>query len=287
MPRSGLGVASQPSDTSAVSGTAISSTKFNTIMTDVYSLFNTAWPVSLSPTASDLGALTTSTAFTSYVSAVTSQSFSDTEKAQARTNIGAAKNDAAPVGSVYWFLLLSPPTGYLELDGRTIGSASSGATALASADASQLFAVIWDNTSNTVSPIQTSSGIATTRGASAAADFAANKRLPLPDARGEFIRSLSNGRASVDVSRALGSAQTEMIGPHNHTGTASAAGAHSHGIQGGGGSGDVTKYRDGSGSTYNGETDTAPDHTHTLVINNNSGTENRPRNLAFLCCIKY
>ena len=55
MPRNGSGVASQPTSTAAVSGDTISSTKFNSIMADIYSLFNTAWPLSLSQNLAALG----------------------------------------------------------------------------------------------------------------------------------------------------------------------------------------------------------------------------------------
>lgn len=76
------------------------------------------------------------------------------------------------------------PTGYVLASGNTIGSASSGATERANADTQNLFTLLWNSTDNTTFPIQTSGGAGTTRGASAAADFAANKRFPLPDKRG-------------------------------------------------------------------------------------------------------
>lgn len=72
------------------------------------------------------------------------------------------------------------PAGTVAMDGGTIGDASSGGTSRANADAADLFAVLWNGSTNAVLPIQNSSGAATTRGASAAADFAAHKRLPVP-----------------------------------------------------------------------------------------------------------
>lgn len=82
-----------------------------------------------------------------------------------------------------WVLTPDPvmPTGCVLPNGGTIGSASSGATNRANADTADLFAFYWRITSNTDYPIQDSAGAASTRGASAAADFAANKRLPLPN----------------------------------------------------------------------------------------------------------
>lgn len=69
-------------------------------------------------------------------------------------------------------------TGAVRCNARTIGSASSGASELASATTAALFAFLWNNLSNTAAPV--SGG----RGASAAADFAANKVIGLPDMRG-------------------------------------------------------------------------------------------------------
>lgn len=68
--------------------------------------------------------------------------------------------------------------GWTRANGRTIGSASSGATERANADASALFAYLWNNFSDTVCPVSTG------RGANAAADFAANKTITLLDWRG-------------------------------------------------------------------------------------------------------
>jgi hypothetical protein len=73
------------------------------------------------------------------------------------------------------------PSGCVVPNGGTIGSASSGATNRANADTADLFAFYWGLTNNTDYPIQDSTGAASTRGASAADDFAANKRFPLPN----------------------------------------------------------------------------------------------------------
>lgn len=67
--------------------------------------------------------------------------------------------------------------GAVRLNGRTLGNTSSGATEHAAADAVNLFAVIYNACSNTQAPV--SGG----RGANAAEDFAANKRITLPDWR--------------------------------------------------------------------------------------------------------
>lgn len=91
-------------------------------------------------------------------------------------------------------LALAAPAGWVISDGGTIGSAGSGATNRANADTSALFTLLWNGTLNAVLPIQDAAGGASVRGGSAAADFAANKRLPLPDLRGVVLRGLDLGR---------------------------------------------------------------------------------------------
>ena len=90
------------------------------------------------------------------------------------------------------------PPGYVLADGRTIGSASSGATNRANADCEALFSLLW--TVMPTLPIYTFEGVASTRGANAAADFAANKQLTIFDARGRVLAGLDNmGGAAAGV----------------------------------------------------------------------------------------
>ena len=81
-------------------------------------------------------------------------------------------------GDVLWLDMQGTRTGWVRDNGRTIGSSSSGATERANADTAALFAYLWNNFSNTICPVSTG------RGANAAADFAANKTITLPDKRG-------------------------------------------------------------------------------------------------------
>lgn len=113
-----------------------------------------------------------------------------------------------------------PGRRWLLCDSSTIGNASSGATALASAEAQELFEYMWSTYSNGLCPIYTSAGAVSTRGASAAADWSANKRLALLDWRGLFPRVHHSGSDNneVDVSRALGSLQGDEIRSHTHGG---------------------------------------------------------------------
>ncbi|MDY0072483.1 MAG: hypothetical protein RBR77_07515 [Thauera sp.] len=174
-------------------------------------------------------------------------------------------------GMVAPFARSTAPSGWIKANGGTIGNAASGATTRANADTSALFSLLWSEFDNTALPIQDSSGAASTRGASAAADFAANKRLPIHDARGEFIRGLDDSRG-VDSGRALGSAQLDAFQGHKHS-----TDAHTGATSRDGGS--FSTSATSSASVGDPITDGANGTPRTAA-------ETRPRNLAFLYCIK-
>ena len=119
---------------------------------------------------------------------------------------------------------------WLRADGRTIGNGSSGGTARANADMSALFTVLWTNFTNTELPIQDSSGGASTRGASAAADFAANKRMPLPDLRGRVIAGMDNpgGGAANRITDAQADINGGVFGAESVTLTSAGIPSHGH-----------------------------------------------------------
>jgi hypothetical protein len=75
-------------------------------------------------------------------------------------------------------------TGWVRCNGYTIGSATSGATERANADCQALFNYLWVTDVN----LPVSSG----RGASAAADWSANKQIGLPDWRGYALGALDD-----------------------------------------------------------------------------------------------
>jgi len=82
-------------------------------------------------------------------------------------------------------------SGFVRANGRTIGSATSGATERANSDCQSLFQYLWGGDAT----LAVSGG----RGATAAADWAANKTIALPDMRGRTIAGLDdmgNGAAS-------------------------------------------------------------------------------------------
>jgi hypothetical protein len=75
-------------------------------------------------------------------------------------------------------------SGFVRANGRTIGSATSGATERANADCQVLFQYLWDTDANLT--------VSTGRGASSAADWAANKTIALPDWRGRVVAGLDD-----------------------------------------------------------------------------------------------
>lgn len=95
--------------------------------------------------------------------------------------IAAAVLAAIPVGTVWAYHSGFLGTGWLFLNGNTIGNASSNASARANADTWSLFNTLWYSDINLV--IYTSAGAVTSRGANPTVDFAANKALALPDYR--------------------------------------------------------------------------------------------------------
>ena len=134
-------------------------------------------------------------------------------------------NSMVPIGVPLPFLgsVAYLPADHLICDGSTIGDASSGATARANADAQTLFTLLWNSIANTELVIQTSSGSPTTRGASAAADFGAHKRMPLPDMRSYTIGGYKSGDPTFGT---LG----KQVGEAAHVLTVAELAAHTHSV---------------------------------------------------------
>jgi microcystin-dependent protein len=199
-----------------------------------------------------------------------------------------AATTATPSGAVMAFAMNSPPTGWLKCNGAAVSRATYSA----------LF-----------------TAIGTTFGVGDG-----STTFNLPDLRGEWVRGWDDGR-SVDTGRVFGSAQSEMIGPHNHgatsvsssssstsgtfSGTTSSDGAHTHTV---GANNDWSTFAytsasaNGAAVASSVSTSSNGAHTHTVsgaisastttstststTVSNNSGTENRVRNIALLYCIK-
>jgi microcystin-dependent protein len=90
-------------------------------------------------------------------------------------------------GDVKFTIKTIADAGWVLCNDGTIGNAASGASALASANTYPLFRLIWVNINNEFALIYNSDGSASTRGATASADFAANKRLSLTKMLGRAL----------------------------------------------------------------------------------------------------
>ncbi len=119
-------------------------------------------------------------------------------------------------------------TGYVRLNGNTIGSATSGAGERANADTQTLFQYLWDTDPNLV--------VGAGRGVSSIADWNANKSITLPDLRGRTIAGLDGmgftlaGRLTSTYTTGTPDLLGSGAGAESQTLTAAQIPAHSHPI---------------------------------------------------------
>lgn len=137
----------------------------------------------------------------------------------------------ASTGDVKWRLEQSTIAGWVRVNGKTIGNASSGASERANADTQALFIYIWQTYANAISPVLGG------RGASALADFNAGKQITLLDARDRTILGLDDmGNAALGglgvVPFTTGNATTggSSAGEAAHALSGTENGPHVHGI---------------------------------------------------------
>lgn len=134
-------------------------------------------------------------------------------------------------GDVVWLDQAGTRTGWVRDNGRTIGSATSGASERANADVSALYTFLWATYPDSACPVNGG------RGATAAADFAANKWITLPDKRGRGPHGLDD-MGNTAASRLTGTTFTfgDAItagatgGESAHTLTAGELALHTHGV---------------------------------------------------------
>ncbi len=172
------------------------------------------------------------------------------------------------VGTYMYCMSLTATLGTNEwviCDGRTIGAVGSGAVIRANGDMWSLYSGLWSLFANTELPIQDSAGTPTTRGASATADFAALKRMPLPDMRGRTLIGMDNNgsgsanritAAWADVMGGNGGTETHTLSiaempAHNHNGILGLAGGGASQFSGGGASGSAALSSQGGGGAHN------------------------------------
>lgn len=125
--------------------------------------------------------------------------------------------------------------GWILANDGSIGNAASGATTRANADTVNLFTLFYGLPFTLT--LQDSAGATVARGASAAADYAANRRLVIPKALGRSIAVAGSGSGL--TARLLGDGTK---GAETETPTLAKTAVHNHGIPG-------SSSASGSGST--------------------------------------
>lgn len=177
----------------------------------------------------------------------------------------------------------SAPTGYVRLNGRTIGNPLSGATERANADCEALFGFLWEQDPNLV--------VSGGRGATWIGDWAAAKTITLPDFRDRApvgMGGMGNTKSTLIADGQTDDGDTDVLGAtggegkhplilaelaaHSHTGTALSAGNHTHSANTKPGPGNGGAYltrveSEGVVSAIN-SINSAGAHIHTLSINN-------------------
>lgn len=169
-------------------------------------------------------------------------------------------------GAIFFFPANAAPSGYLELD----GSLKSRAT----------YASLYTFAA-------ASGNISANDGAWTAGQFSpgdGSTTFRIPDCRGYFLRGWADA-GSVDSGRVIGSTQSSANLSHSHTASDSGH-THSQIIQSGaGGAVNPIAANTTSAATTSAAVATGTGNANVTVAAS-GGTEARPVNLAFICCIK-
>jgi microcystin-dependent protein len=196
---------------------------------------------------------------------------------------GVDPNAIFQTGDVMWIDRQGTRTGWVRDNGRTLGSATSGAAERANADAQPLFEYLWNNYPDSLCPVVSG------RGGSSLSDWTANKQITLPDKRGcaptgldDMGNSAATRFTSVPIISGGVTAPGSVIGgnthtlsaaqmpSHNHTGSGTTDGqnqSHTHSQLASASSGQYTS--GGSNGPLGSGSQTGPasnDHTHTFNL---------------------
>lgn len=158
--------------------------------------------------------------------------------------------------------------GWLYADSETIGDASSGAD-FADTRYLSLFYELWTDYLDAELPILTSLGGASTRGASAAADWALHKRMTLPylNGRAAIARDNQGGTSANVITDAQADLTGGTFGEETHTLTVAELAAHTHTLDSGtaGGGAAVNTKIDPTATTTATTNSTGSDDPHNNV----------------------
>jgi microcystin-dependent protein len=169
------------------------------------------------------------------------------------------QNAANLVGMVAAFPATSPPPGWLKLNGALLTRAS--------------YPALWAYAQSSGALVSEATWTASAWGSFSSGDGSTTFRLP--DARGEFLRYFNDGHASKDVGRVIGSGQLDAFQGHNHSvlQTANTTGSNSLSKTG--------------SDVFTSGTLVASPTTDFVNGTPRTASETRPRNVAWLACVKY
>lgn len=188
--------------------------------------------------------------------------------------------ELSQTGDFKWRPVNTTLSGWVRANGRTIGSATSGATERANADCEDLFLFLWNNLANGQAAV--SSG----RGATAAADFAANKTIAVPDLRcstpmgvADMGSSTATGYASAPFAHGAAITAGSLVGANTQTLTTGQLPSHTHPFSATSGGGAAHTHSIGGATSSDGAhthdsgtitvTGTVGSHTHTTGTSTN------------------
>ena len=112
----------------------------------------------------------------------------------------------------------APAPGWILMDDGTIGDATSGATTRANADCLALFTTLWTENA-------TNYAVTPSRGVSAAADWAAHKRIAIPKTRSRVIGGATSGVGGAGLTQRVNGA---LVGEESHQLTVAELASHGH-----------------------------------------------------------
>jgi hypothetical protein len=174
-------------------------------------------------------------------------------------------------GDVIWVDTNATRSGWVRDNGRTIGSATSGASERANADCQALFLYLWNNFADAICPVQGG------RGGSALGDWTANAKITTPDKRGYIaggLDDMGNSAASRWSSAPviLGTVTTGggTVGENTHTLSTAQMPVHSHGITDPGHAHSYLRFAPAAGTTA-GAGATAGNNTGDTTVSNTTG----------------
>ena len=140
-----------------------------------------------------------------------------------------------PIGTPVQSIIATVPTGYVSANGKTIGNGSSNGTQRSNADTQFLFSLLWSGCASC--QLYNSAGTPISRGATAAADFAANDAIATTNLNGKGLMgadsqnsSTSSNLTGVPVTSGNTTTPGSIVGENLHALVTGELAAHTHSI---------------------------------------------------------